>query len=98
MRRILLIAVATALAACASNPGVIQTGPNSYTVGRQAKTGFYGGSILQLKAQAVADAQGYCAKSGRQAKVTNSSESQGPYVFGTYPRAEVEFECVASRQ
>lgn len=95
MRRLLVLAVLS-LAACASNPGVIQTGPNSYTVGRQAKTGFSGGSILKLKAQAVSDANAYCSKSGQQAQVTDSSESQGPYALGNYPRAEVDFKCVPS--
>ena len=95
MRRVTLGMAGLLLAACASNPGVVQTGPDSYTVGRQAKTGFSGGSILKLKSQAVADAKTYCANLGKQAQVTNSTESQGPYVLGNFPRAEVDFKCVA---
>ncbi|WP_343883375.1 hypothetical protein [Rhodanobacter caeni] len=81
-----------ALAACASNPGVIKTGPNSYMVSRQGKTGLTG--IAGLRAKAMGDANTYCAKEGKQAQMTDTSQSSGVPIFGNFPRADISFKCV----
>lgn len=93
MRRIVLVLAVVGLAACASNPGVIKTGPNSYMVSRQAKTGLAG--IAGLRAKAMGDANAYCAKQGLQAQMTDTTQSSGVPIFGNFPRADIEFKCVS---
>lgn len=92
MRLSLLLAVAS-LAGCASNPGVIKTGPNSYMVSRQGKTGLAG--IAGLRAKAMGDANTYCAQQGMQAQMTSTDQSSGPYILGNFPRADISFKCVS---
>jgi hypothetical protein len=94
MRRIAgILLVVVGVAGCASNPGVVQTGPSTYMVSRQGKTGFAG--IAGLRAKAMGDANAFCAKQGKQAQMTNTSQSSGVPIFGNFPRADIEFTCVA---
>lgn len=79
------------LCACASNPGVVPMGGNSFHVAREAATGFSG--TTALKADALREADAYCTKKGQSMAVTSTKESKPPYLFGNYPRAEVEFRC-----
>lgn len=83
------------LSGCASNPGVVKTGPDSYMVSRQGKTGFAG--IAGLRAKAMADANAYCAQQGKQAQMTGTGQSSGIPILGNFPRADVQFTCVASK-
>lgn len=87
---------AVALAGCASNPGVVPMGPDTYFVSRQAATGFTG--LGSLKVDAMAEAGRFCAKDGKTVDVIRSSESQPPYVLANFPRAEIEFRCVNQPQ
>jgi hypothetical protein len=80
------------LAGCASNSGVVPIGPDTFMVSRQASTGF--GGLGTLKADAFGEAGRYCTKEGKYVRVINTNESQGPYVFGHFPRAEVQFMCL----
>lgn len=91
MRKLLFVAT-LALAGCASNPGVVKTGPNSYIVSRQGKTGF--ASVASLRAKAMGDANAYCAQQGKQAQMTATDQSSGPPIFGNFPRADITFTCV----
>lgn len=88
-----LAAIAVALTGCASNPGVAPLGPDTYSVTRQAATGFSGLGSLKVKALRQADT--FCKKQGRVLRVLQTNESQPPYVLGNFPRAEVEFMCLA---
>lgn len=81
------------LAGCASNSGIIPIGKDTYMVSRQAATGFGGSSTL--KAEAFQEASAYCTKQGKSLQVVNTQEAQPPYVFGNYPKAEVQFMCLS---
>lgn len=95
MRKILGAAVTcAAVAACASNSGIAPTGPDSFMVSRQAATGFSGAGTL--KAEALAEAEQYCAARSRVFQATNVTEAQPPYVLGNFPKAEVYFTCLAA--
>lgn len=85
------IAVA-ALAGCASNTGIIPIGTDTYMVSRQAATGFSGSG--SLKAEAFQEANAYCAGQGKSLQVVSTQEAQPPFVFGNYPKAEVQFMCL----
>lgn len=77
---------------CASNSGVLTTGPDTYMVSRQAATGFSG--LGTLKADAIAEAKAFCRKRSLELQVVNTAESKPPYLAGNFPRAEVNFMCL----
>lgn len=94
MRKLTLVAAFGLLAAsCASSSGVVPMGPDTFMISKQAGSGFSG--LGSLKADAYREAGEYCIKGGKSARVTASRESQPPYVFGNFPRAEIEFMCLS---
>lgn len=88
------VACALVLTGCVSDPGVIKTGPDSYMVTKQGKTGFAG--IAGLRAKAMSDASAFCAQQGKQAQMTGTSQSSGVPILGNFPRADITFTCVAN--
>lgn len=82
---------ASLLAGCASNSGVVSTGPDRYMVSRQAASGFSG--LGKLKAAALREADAHCRDQGKTMELLKSTESEPPYIFGNYPRVEIEFAC-----
>ena len=80
------------LAGCASNSGVVTIGPDTFMISKQAATGFPG--LGNLKADAFKEANQYCIGQGKHIRVVNTTETSPPYVFGNYPRAEIEFMCL----
>jgi hypothetical protein len=62
-------------------------------IAKQAATGFPG--LGNLKAEALQEANQYCASQGREFLLRNVTETQPPYVLGNYPRSEIEFQCVS---
>ncbi|MEJ8855814.1 hypothetical protein WKW79_14620 [Variovorax robiniae] len=80
------------LAGCASNSGVIPTGSGGFLIAKQAATGFPG--MGNLKAEVYQAAVAHCGKDKKEMEVTTYTESQPPFIFGNYPRAEVAFKCV----
>lgn len=81
------------LSGCAANSGVIPIGQDTYMVSRQAATGFSGSGTL--KAEAFEEARVYCKKQNKILQVVNTNEAQPPYVFGNFPKAEVQFMCLS---
>lgn len=79
------------VAGCATNTGIVPMGTGQYVVARQAATGFTG--LGTLKAEALREAESFCASKGLAFHVTRMSENEGPYVLGNFPRAEVQFDC-----
>lgn len=91
--RILVVMAALAVTGCAMNSGVTTIGPETYVVSRQAATGFSG--LGTLKPQALAEANEKCAATRRVPHVVRTQESKPPYIFGNFPRVEIEFMCLA---
>jgi hypothetical protein len=92
MRDIVLTATALLCVGCASQTGVVPSGQGGYLIARQAATGFPG--LGNLKAEALQEANQYCASQGREFLLTSATETQPPYILGNFPRAEIEFRCV----
>lgn len=90
-----LMAAAAALAGCASHSGVTPMGGGNYLLSKQAATGF--GGAASLKAELLREADAFCAGKGQDFEVVSASENAGPYVFGHYPKAEVQFRCAGKR-
>ena len=61
-------------------------------VSRQAATGFSGSG--NLKAEAFAEANQYCANQNKALQVVSTQEAQPPFIFGNFPKAEVQFMCL----
>ena len=82
------------VAGCAANSGVVPAGPDTYVVSRQAATGFSGSGTL--KADALREANQHCAAEKKVLKVLKTTEAQPPFVLGNFPKAEIEFMCLAA--
>ncbi len=83
-----------ALTGCAANSGIIPIGRDTYMVTRQAATGFSGSG--NLKAEAFQEANQYCITQNKALQVVNTTEAQPPFVFGNFPKAEVQFMCLSA--
>lgn len=94
MKRIGLVLAVLLVVGCSQNSGVVKMGPDSYMVTRQAATGFSGQGTLT--ADAIRQANEYCAQQGKTANVTHTQEAQPPYIFGNFPRSEVDFTCAGT--
>ena len=94
MKVILLVPIIL-LAGCASNSGVVPIGLDTFMVSRQAATGFTGTG--NLKAEAFREANQYCASQNKSLQVVNTSEAKPPYILGNFPKAEVQFMCLDTK-
>jgi len=92
MKLIALLLPAAFFSGCASNSGITPIGKDTYMVSRQAATGFSGSGTL--KAEAFQEANAHCAKAGKSMEVVSTQEAQPPFIFGNYPKAEVQFKCL----
>lgn len=92
MNKVIYCALATLVTGCASNSGVVPIGPATFMVSRQAATGFSGSGTL--KADAFQEANQYCLSQNKKLQVVNTAEAQPPYIFGNFPKAEVQFKCL----
>ncbi|MCH8621145.1 SHOCT domain-containing protein [Undibacterium sp. TS12] len=90
--KVLLCASVLLVAGCASNSSVLSIGKDTYMVSRQAATGFSGSGTL--KAEAFQEATQYCEKIGKSFQVVNTHETSPPYIFGNFPKAEIQFMCL----
>lgn len=88
--RIMLIG-ALLLTACASNSGVVNVGPDTYRLSRQAANGFNGMGNLRTEAQQEAGRA--CTDRGKTLRVISQTESKPPYVLGNYPKVDLTFAC-----
>lgn len=84
--------LAALLGACASHSGVTPMGSGQYLLSKQAATGFTGAA--SLKAELLREADAHCSSKGQDLEVIQAQENAGPYLFGHYPKAEVQFRCV----
>jgi hypothetical protein len=91
MKKLLICTCVTLLAGCAATSNIVPMGSDRFMMSKQAATGFPG--LGNLKAEVFTEANTYCTNLGKKMDVLASSESQGPYILGNYPRAEVQFSC-----
>ena len=86
-----IIVIAFVLGGCAVNSGVVATSADTFSVSRQAATGFTG--LAGLYPEAVKEASEQCSKMGKQYVELNRSSSRPPYIAGNFPRVEIQFRC-----
>jgi hypothetical protein len=82
---------AVLLTACAAQPSVTPAGEETYIASRSGQA--YN-SITGLKAKALTQADEFCGAKHMTFKVLNSTNSDPPYIFGNYPRVEIQFKCM----
>lgn len=95
MRFLCLLVPLAGLAACAANTGIVPIGEDTYMVSRQAATGFSGSG--NLKAEAFQEANQYCVSMAKKLQVVSTHEATPPFIFGNFPKAEVQFMCLDKR-
>ena len=76
---------------CAHNTGVVAIGNGTFTVSRQAATGFHG--MGGLRAQAMVEANEHCSAQGKSVQVLEVREAQPPFILGNFPKVDVDFTC-----
>jgi hypothetical protein len=92
MRSVLLASVfAATLSACTTSTGVTKLGPDTYMLSTQAAPA--AGGAGGARANAIREANAYCASMGREVIVTNHGTGRG---FASLGAADVTFRCLAS--
>lgn len=86
----LLIAFLFGLAGCASSSGVIEIGPDTYMVSREAGSGYSGAN--GQKTLALKEAGQFCTQLKKNLRVTEVNMVNGG--IGVFPRADVSFMCL----
>ncbi len=95
MKKIAAIGVISLImSACASHTGVVSMGQDTFMIAKQQATGFPG--LGNMKAEIIAEASQHCASLGKEFQIVSAQETQPPYVFGNYPRSEIQFMCLAA--
>jgi len=93
MKNIFWIACTAALlSSCASHTGVVGIGRDTFMIAKQQATGFPG--LGNMKAEIIGEASKHCAELGKEIQIVSTQESQPPYIFGNYPRSEIQFMCL----
>lgn len=95
MRRSIVLVMLFA-AACGTNTGVQRLGDDTFKIFKQGSTGFVGSD--KIRTDVELQASQYCAQQGKSMKVVNVITGQPPYIFGNFPKAEVQFKCVDPRE
>lgn len=90
---VISVAVTTVLlSGCAQKSGAMKIGKDTYMISNQAASGFSG--IGNLKAEAFEDANSFCESRGQEVQFVNSTEAKPPFIFGNFPKVEIQFMCV----
>lgn len=76
------------LSACATNSGVVEIGPNSYLIQREAGSRFNGAG--SMKTDSIKEAKTFCISHGKVLKVTATQDTS----TGSFPQSEVQFTCL----
>ncbi len=88
MKKITTTIAIMTLVGCAIS-GVVQTGPNAYTLAK-SEWGFTSGAVHA--ARLMQEAAEFCSAKGKQISVV--SKSSNDVQLGKTPAAEVNFQCV----
>ena len=91
---LLAILVSLIVGGCAFNTGVVSIGQDTYAVAKQT-VGLSSQALFPLKAANISEGASYCAKLGKVFEFVAIKETQPPYIFGNFPRSELQFKCGA---
>ena len=88
------ILVSLLVGGCATNTGVVSIGQDTYAVARQT-VGLSSQALFPLKVANISEGASYCAHLGKVFEFVAIRETQPPYIFGNFPRSELQFKCGA---
>ncbi len=80
------------LSSCAYNSGVIVDGENTFSLTRQASTGFQGHG--KLKTEAVAEGTQFCSAMDKKFELISQERICEIMLPGCFPAIEISFRCV----
>jgi hypothetical protein len=91
--KLLLIILASFLiiTGCAIDTGVIPLNNHTFTITKQAATGFT--PIYVVKQGVLQEATKYCDIMYKTLKIITLQQTQPPYIAGNFPRADMTFSC-----
>jgi hypothetical protein len=92
MKRYLTIVLCAAIVGCASTSQITPIGRDTFMMSKQAASGF--GGLGNMKSEVIGEAAKFCSQRSQELQLVGSKESQGPYVYGNFPRVEINFLCV----
>ena len=93
MKIILIVAMALALVACANSSGVLEIGPDTFTISTSASPGK--GGIPAAKRIAYQEATDECTKRGRKVFALSEKTSSPTWTEGM-ASMELNFRCLRS--
>lgn len=93
----LAILVSLIVGGCAINTGVVSIGQDTYSVTRQA-VGLSSRALFPLQVANISDGASYCAELSKVFEFVAIKETQPPYIFGNFPRSELQFKCGATHE
>lgn len=82
------------LVGCATTSGIGNIGKDTYTLRREAGSGFSG--LATLRGETLREAAAHCRGMGREFLLVRTQESRPPYVFGNYPSVDLDFMCLTA--
>jgi hypothetical protein len=91
MRAMMVLAMGAVLAGCAQSSGVLQMGPDTYTVSVHAAPARGGES--GARAIALKDANDRCARDGKEILVTNIGSGRSTHLPGG--TVDITFRCLS---
>jgi glutathione S-transferase len=94
MNKLLIISICLLLTACAIDTGIVPLTNHTFSLSKQAATGFSG--IDGVRESVRQEASQFCANLQKTLKVISSYETQPPYIFGNFPKADITFACVVN--
>lgn len=89
--RLYVVLFTVMLVGCASSSGVVMTGKKSYMISRSEKG--FDTTGARVKADAIKEANEYCASKGKSIKLTRS-DHQDMKPFRSDAQATIEFKCI----
>lgn len=105
----IFIAAGLLLVGCGSNSGVVRVGQDNHSdsgvaqveqdifkIYKRAATGLVGSE--SVKSDVLLQASKYCTEKGKQLHVVNVITGSPPYIFGNFPKAEVQFKCLDTKE
>ena len=94
MNKLLIISIYLLLTACAIDTGIISLTDHTFTLSKQAATGFSG--IDGVRESVRQEASQFCGNLKKSLKVISSHETQPPYILGNFPKADMTFTCLVN--
>lgn len=86
-----LLGIFLILAGCATDSGIVETGPDSYLISKRGGTAF--SSVGIMKTDSIKEGVAFCKKVGKSFQLMNTQDVPGGP--GRFPTSDVQFMCLS---